>query len=159
MQYVINNTFHSSIKSSAAKILFGDHQRLHTDAELVKRLNEIAKVEFDLNKIRNDTWDIAQESTRKIKEYNKAYYDETHKKPSRYREGDYVFIRDSIIKQGEDKKLKPNYKGPYRVAKVLNKNKYVIKDIPSFNITAKPYDSILSSDRMKSWNIPVGCVT
>lgn len=156
IQYVINNSYHSSIKTSPAKMLFGIHQRLHIDAELVKCLNDIAKV--DLNKDRNTNWDIAQESTRKIKEYNKSYYDVKHKKP-RYKEGDYVFIKDSAIKQGEDKKLKAKYKGPYRVAKVLNKNRYVRKDIPGFNVTAKPYDSILSSDRMKPWTKPVDHVS
>ncbi|EFN63477.1 hypothetical protein EAG_00409, partial [Camponotus floridanus] len=52
---------------------------------------------------------------------------------------------------GEDKKLKSKYKGPYMVAKVLNKNRFVIKDIPGFNISSKPYDSVLSPDRMKLW--------
>lgn len=58
-QYVLNNTYHSSVKTSPAIILFGDHQRLHIDAELVKCLNEIAKIELNFDKIRNDSWDIA----------------------------------------------------------------------------------------------------
>ena len=60
-----------------------------------------------------------------------------------------------MVKVHEDKKLKPLYRGPYLVAKVLNKNRYVIQDIPGFNITAKPYNSILSPDRMKPWVKPV----
>lgn len=31
------------------------------------------------------------------------------KKPSQYNPGDYVLIRDSVLKPGEDKKLKPTY--------------------------------------------------
>jgi len=67
---------------------------------------------------------VAIEATNKeVKEYNKRYYDKHHKKTSVYKEGDYVLIRDTSVKPGEDRKLKPIYKGPYLVAKVLNKNR------------------------------------
>ncbi|KAK2575153.1 hypothetical protein KPH14_012672 [Odynerus spinipes] len=52
---------------------------------------------------------------------------------------------------GTSKKTKVAYKGPYRVAKVLNNNRYVIQDIPGFNLTPKPYNSILSPDKLKPW--------
>lgn len=55
----------------------------------------------------------------------------------------------ATVKPGEDKKFKPRYRGPYRVSKILNKNRYVIQDILGFNITNKPYNSILSPDRLK----------
>lgn len=60
-------------------------------------------------------------------------------------------IRDSVIKPDEDKKLKPPYKGPYQISKILNKNRYVVTDIPGFNIVSRPYNSILSPDRIKPW--------
>lgn len=66
-----------------------------------------------------------------------------------------MFFRDSTLKPGEDRKLKPLYKGSYLVAKTLNKNRYVITDIPGFNITQLPYNSILSSTRMKPWIKPI----
>jgi len=155
IQYVINNTFHSSLKSTPAKLLFGTDKKEHCDSTLVNFLNDLAKVELNFEQNRNVVRDIALKATRQIKEYNKEYYDERHRKPSQYKQGDYVLIRDSVIKYHEDKKLKPLYKGPYLVAKVLNKNRYVIQDIPGFNITAKPYNSILSTDRMKPWIKPV----
>jgi len=34
----------------------------------------------------------------------------------------HVLIRNSILKLGECKKLKPRYKGPYMITKILNKN-------------------------------------
>jgi len=135
--------------------LFGTDKREHCDSTLVNFLNNLAKVELNFEQDRNVVRDIALEATKQIKEYNKEYYDERHRKPSQYKQGDYVLIRDSVIKSHEDKKLKPLYKGPYLVAKVLNKNRYVIQDIPGFNITAKPYNSILSTDRMKPWVKPV----
>jgi len=64
---------------------------------------------------------------------------------------DYVLIRNSILKFRECKKLKPKYKGPYMITKILNKNRYVVQDIPSFSHTARYYNSILSTDRIKPW--------
>lgn len=157
VQYVLNNTFHKSLKSSPAKILFGYDQASHADIKLVKFLNKVAKNDFNIQENCEQTRDIALETTRKLKEYNKVYYDKRHKKPSLYKEGDFVLIRN-VIKPGDEKKLQPKYKGPYKVAKVLNKNRYVIRDIPGFNVTQRPYNSILSPDRIKHWIKPVSVV-
>ncbi|EFN61566.1 hypothetical protein EAG_00468, partial [Camponotus floridanus] len=98
--------------------------------------------------------ELALDTVNKIKNYNKIYYDKKHLKPSIYKKGDYVLIKD-VAKPGESKKFKPKYKGPYLVAKVLNKNRYVITDIPGFNLSPRPYNSILSPDRIKPWIKPV----
>ncbi|KMQ87572.1 retrovirus-like pol polyprotein [Lasius niger] len=142
-------------RAAPAKILFGVEHNSQIDSNLINFLKELAQTEFNHEKVKKDSRELAIESTQKIKDYNKIYYDERHRKPSIYKEGDYVLIRDATIKPGEDKKLKPRYRGPYVVAKALNKNRYVIRDIPGFNITSKPYDSILSPDRLKLWVKPV----
>lgn len=72
---------------------------------------------------------LAIQATDSIKNYNKIYYDEKHRKPSKYIQGDYVLIRDSTLKPDEERKFKPLYKGPYLIAKVLNKNRYIITEI------------------------------
>lgn len=155
IQYVINNTHHSSLRASPSKLLFGVDQRNHADADLVSFLNNLAKISFNISEERDASRSLALDVADKIKSYNKNCYDEKHKKPSLYNAGDYVLIRDTSIKPGEDKKLKLCYKGPYMVSKVLKKNRYVIQDIPGFNINAKPYNSILSPDRMKPWIKPI----
>lgn len=72
----------------------------------------MAEVELDLNKERDDARKIAVEATNKMKEYNKSYYDKKHTRLTIYKPGDLVLIRNSILKPGEDSKLKPCYKGP-----------------------------------------------
>lgn len=155
IQYVINNTFHKSIKTTPSKLLLGIDQRCHLDNQLVKFLNDLAKIKLNFEMDRNVSREIALEATNKIRNYNKIYYDKRHKTPSKYKPGDYILIRDTIVKPGEDKKLKPIYKGPYMVSKVLNNNRYVVQDIPGFNITSRPYNSILSTDRIKPWVKPI----
>lgn len=158
IQYVINNTYHSTLKASPSKLLFGYDQRNHCDSQLTcQYLHKLVNVEINFDEQRNKARDIVLEATMKMKKYNKAYYDEKHTKPSVYKPGDYVFIRDSILKPGEDSKLKPKYKGPYMITKALNKNRYVVQDIPECTITQRPYNSILynSTDRIKPWIKPL----
>lgn len=152
VQYVINNTYHSSISASPSKLLLGYDSRNNLDAELVRKLNQIANVSVDPTEERESSRKLAMEVESKIKAYNKTYYDKRHTKPSKYKPNDFVLIRDTTVKTGEGRKFKPNYKGPYLVSKVLNKNRYVITDIPGFNVSQRPYDSILSTDRMKLWS-------
>ncbi|CAL1672454.1 unnamed protein product [Lasius platythorax] len=155
VQYVINNTNNSSLKSSPSMLLLGYEQRKHTDASLIKALNKIAKIELDAVENREASRKLALNTEEKIKNYNKVYYDKKHRKPTLYAQGDLVLIKDSTIKPGEEKKFKSAYKGPYRIAKVLNNNRYVVQDVPGFNVSSKSYNSILSSDRLKPWIKPV----
>lgn len=151
VQYVINNTYHKTIKNTASKLMFGYDCRNHVDHKIIDCLSQLAETELSFEQERDTSRDIAIQATQRLRDYNKSYYDRTHKTPSQYKSGDYVMIRDTSSKPGEDKKLKTNYKGPYLVDKVLNKNRYVIKDIPGYNVSQRPYNSILSPDRLKHW--------
>jgi len=138
-----------------SKLFLGFDQRNHADSKLILFLNNLVKTNLFVEDNRVLNQKVAIDATNKVKEYNKRYYDKRHKKPSIYNEGDYVLIRDTSVKPGEDRKLKPIYKDSYLVAKVLNKNRYVIKDIPGFNLTSRSYNSILSPDRLKPWVKPM----
>jgi len=137
IQYVINNIYHSSINASPSKILFGIEKQNQADIKLIHFLNGIAESELSFEHNRDVARQLALETTNRVKEYNKLYYDGKHKKPSQYNPGDYVLIRDFTLKLGESNKLKPRYKGPYMITKILNKNIYVEQDIPRFSHTAR----------------------
>jgi len=139
IQYVVNNTYHSSLKSTPSKLLFGYDMRNHSDADLVSTLNRITQIELACDHARNDSRQIATEVSDKI---IIRYIMINSSMPSRYNIGDYVLIRDTTLKPGEDRKLKSNYKGPYQVTKVLSNNRFVIQDIPGFNVTPRPYNLI-----------------
>ena len=81
----------------------------------------------------------------------KKQYDKRHKKNTQYKEGDLVLVRVTQFKPGTNIKLAPKYKGPYRVKAVLNKNRYAIADVPGYNVTQKPLDTIMSPDKLKPW--------
>jgi len=127
LQYVLNNTHHAVIKTSPSKLLLGYHQRNHGDfdlSQLTKALTD-AESELSIENLR----DKARQTTDSIKNYNKGYKNARYKTPSMYNEGDFVLIRDSRVKPGENAKLKLRYKGPYLIKKVLGNNRYVVTDI------------------------------
>lgn len=155
VQYVINNTYHSSIKNTPSKLLLRYDQRNHTDSKFVDILTALSKTDLHFETERDASRQLALETTNQLKEYNKIYYDRKHKLPTKYKLGDYVGIRDMTPRIGESKKFKPKYKGPYMISKILDKNRYVVTDIPGFNLSSKPYNSVLSPDKLKYWIPPV----
>lgn len=161
IQYAINNTFHSATRASPSKLLLGYEMKNHSDSKLIEFLTDLAKTENtpdqDLPwlKERDTSRKLTIETTDKIKEYNKIYFDRNHKAPKKYKAGEYVRVKDDVVKPGESKKLKSDFKGPYMIHKVLPHNRYVVKDIPGFNITPRSYDSIVSPDRLRPWIKPM----
>jgi len=126
-----------------AKLMFGVDQRCHDDALFARFTESLKNVDADLETIRNQT--------EAVRNYNKIYTDSRFKKPSLYREGEYVLIRSTRSVPDESAKLKPHYKGPYVIHKILGNNRYVVCDIPGFNLTPRSLNTVLSSDRIKRW--------
>lgn len=154
-QYVINNTFHTAIKNTPAKLLLGYDCRNHDDKRLSDYVKSLTQISTDLESERKASRDIAVETNNKLRAYNKKNYDQRHIKPSLYKPGDLIMIRDLQKRPGQSAKFKSAYKGPYKISKCLNNNRYVVTDIPGFNESPKPYNTILSSDKLKPWIKPV----
>ncbi|KYN17143.1 hypothetical protein ALC57_10582 [Trachymyrmex cornetzi] len=146
---IISSTF------TPSKLFFGYDQRNHADAKLIDFLTKLAKTDLHYEEERELASRLAVDTTNQLKYYNKVYYDQRHKTPTNYKLGDYVSIRDQAPRSGANKKMKPLYKGPYMISKILDKNRYVVTDIPGFNLTSRPYNSILSPDKLKYWLKPM----
>lgn len=102
----------------------------------------MANVESELEEERKLIRDTALHASEQIRNYNKTYRDARHKKPNMYCEGDYV-IQDDHNKPGVNTKLKPKYKSPYQIAKSIGSNRYVVKDIPGYNLMQKPLNDLV----------------
>jgi len=150
-QYIINNTYHSVVKSSSSKLMFGFDLKNHKDYHFAQFTRDLTEIDNDLENRRFAARDTAAVATDLVRSYNKVYSDSHSRKPTIYKKGDYVLIRDSRSLVGESSKLKPKYKGPYMIEKCLGNNRYVVTDIPDFNVTSRPLNTVLSSDRIKPW--------
>lgn len=80
-------------------MLLGYDQRNHEDSDLTQLIDELTRIEKDLDKKEN-LRDAAIEATDKLKYYNKAYYDKKHKSPTKYQKGDYVLYQRLTAKTG-----------------------------------------------------------
>lgn len=107
-------------------------------------IDQLRNESEDCEQERHILRDRAQIVNRTLQEYNKQQYDKRHKKCTLYKSGDLVMIKVLQHKPGTNKKLAPKFKGPYQVKAVLNKNRYVIIDIPVYNLTQKPLNTIIS---------------
>ena len=151
IQYILNNTYHSVVRSTPSQLMLGYSQRNFADFPFAQFTQALAGVDFDLQTNRQLKRDIAEVATELVKNYNRKYCDSKAKKPTMYKEGQYVMIRDLRAKVGGSGKLKGKYRGPYIIRKCLGHNRYVVQDIPAFNHTQKPLETVLSSDKLKPW--------
>ncbi|KMQ84543.1 hypothetical protein RF55_17572 [Lasius niger] len=108
-------------------------------------------IDKDIEQERKELRDAAEVVNKAVQEYNKYQYDKRHQKPTRYKECDLVLVKILQYKPGTNQKLAPKFKGPYQIRKVLKKNRFVITDVPGYNLTQKPLNTILSSDKLKPW--------
>lgn len=60
-------------------------------------------------------------------------------------------IKNFDITPGVSKKHIPKYKGPYEVKTVLPNDRYVIQDIPGFQVTQIPLNLVYEAKNIKSW--------
>jgi len=148
IEFAINNTIHRSTGQSPSVLLFGVNQVGIVNDEIRLILdNEINTSSVDLNEVRT----IAAECIEKAQEGNTAQYNSKRKTPTVYRENDYVMITNVDVTIGHNKKLIPKFRGPYVVRKVLNHDRYVVGDIDGFQVTQRPFETIVGPDRMKMW--------
>lgn len=150
-QYVINNTLNKAINSTPSKLLLGYEQRYKDDEYLRFLINQLLKNEKDIESERIKARDSAQIVNQKLQEYNKMQYDKRYKKTTKYNVGDLVLIKVTQYKPGTNVKLTPKFKGPYQIKAILKKNRFVVTDVPGYNITQKPLNTILSCDKLKPW--------
>lgn len=102
----------------------------------------------DLDQIRSE----AVVKIKKSQDYNKQYYDKTHKEAHKYASGDYVMVKNYDSTPGAPKKLIPRFKGPYEIKKVLRNDRYVLRDIENFQLTQKPYVGTWEANNMRPWH-------
>ncbi|KAK9693097.1 hypothetical protein QE152_g34438 [Popillia japonica] len=83
---------------------------------------------------------------------NEENYNKHRRKAKEYKVGQYVMISNVDSTSGANKKLIPKYRGPYQIKTKLPNDRYVVTDIPGFQQTQIPYDSILDVTRLTPYD-------
>lgn len=146
VEFSINNSFCRSIGTSPSKLLFGVNQRDLYDGVRTYFENSLEKSEPNVD-LRNN----AEKINIKTQNYNKKYYDRKHKPAVQYNLGDFVMIRNYDVTTGVNKKLIPQFKGPYEIKQILGNDRYLIGDIENFQFSNIPYSGVSSASNMRLW--------
>ncbi|KAK9719650.1 hypothetical protein QE152_g22505 [Popillia japonica] len=147
VEFAMNNTVCRSTGNLPSTLLFGVNQTGDTNDMLRVYLESLQEKTRDLDRIR----DTAEQNIINIQMTNEHHYNKKRKEPREYHAGDLVVIENRDVTAGANKKLLPKYRGPYVAAKVLDGDRYLLKDIEGFQLTQIPYDTIIGPDLMKPW--------
>ena len=149
IQWGLNNITHSITGSSAQNLLFSykPANMLHNKLSLVLHGYQNNDTDDDLVHVR----ELVENRIRE-REHNLAVnFNEKHKAPQTYAEGDLVLIKAEHPATGQSRKLLTRYKGPYKINKVLGNDRYQINDTDTTQVTRKPFSSVFAADKIKPW--------
>ncbi|KAK9685092.1 hypothetical protein QE152_g38313 [Popillia japonica] len=147
VEFNINNKVNKSTRNTPSRLLFGTDQKGKVIDSLRGILENIEEDRRDVSRERG----IVAEKIEKIQEYNTKYYNRNRSDSRKYNIGDYVAITNTISTPGVNKNLMPKFRGPYVISKCLGNDRYVVKDVDSFQLTNIPFDGIYDSSRIKPW--------
>lgn len=139
VEFAINNSINLSTNETPCNLLFGINQRGKTDDNIVEYLNET---------VNNCTRNLAEMRTKASEHIQKAqnvYIENANakrRKPTEYKEGDYVMVRNFDTTKGVSPKLVPRFKGPYVIIKALRNQRYILADIEGCQVTQKKYEGV-----------------
>lgn len=93
--------------------------------------------------------ETAQQRTAYYQSEQVRKFNESHRKPRKYKEGDLVLIRYECPATGGSRKMEFRFRGPYMINKVLNCDRYQITDTPTTQITQKAFNSVYTAENIK----------
>lgn len=148
IEYAINNTVNRSTGSSPSQLVFGLEQR----GPCTDNLKDFLKITTDYPTRDLDTIrDQAATRIRLSQQRQKLDYDRRHKAPKEYKEGDLIMIRNFDSTPGSNKKLLPQFRGPYKISKILRNNRYIVTDPPGCQNTQRPYVGTWDVGNIRPW--------
>lgn len=143
-QQYLNSLPYRSIGTTPFNVLFGSSMRLRNNEE-IRELIELEWVStFQEN--RDELREHAKENIRKVQSENAKSFNKKRQEAIRYREDDLVAIKRT--QAGPGLKFASKFLGPYRVIKVLRKDRYVVEKVGNHEGVQQ---TSTSADHMKLW--------
>ncbi|XP_033228883.1 uncharacterized protein LOC117180495 [Belonocnema kinseyi] len=148
IEFAFNNLVHITTGESPSILLFGIPQRGKVHDPIAEFLIN------DVNCEKRNLKEIRDKASKKMIEKRNQVIAQANKKRKGavvYKVDDYVMIKNYDNTVGISPKVIPQFKGPYQVTKVLRNNRYVIADIPGFQVTQKKYEGVWEPANMRLW--------
>lgn len=132
--FTYNTHFHKSTNFTPFELIFGRKASIPNSLTMKPEF-KYTYDDYHINlKLKlNKSFELAREKLISAKEKSKVHYDTKINKYN-YKVGDLACIYNKDIKKGINKKLQPNYKGPYKIVKI-NPNKTIVLQIKNKTVT------------------------
>lgn len=116
--FAYNTQIHSTTQFSPYELLFGRKPSLpHKITQTPEFHYSYDDYHRNLQLRLNKSFETARNHIIQSKEKSKVYYD-NKTKPHNFKIDDMVYILDKSTQKGVNKKLSPNYKGPYKIIQI-----------------------------------------
>ena len=73
------------------------------------------------------------------------------RKQMNYNISDLVRVEREVPSTGKSRKSVPKLRGPYRISKVLDNDRYLIEDTPISRKGCRPFSAIFSVNKIHPW--------
>lgn len=102
-----------------------------------------------------DVTEVRRQMIERVERYQaqqKKQFDKGRSVAKTYQEGDLVLIRVTCnAATGVSQKLLPKWRGPFRVVKVLDNDRYEVRDIPGATRSRVAYQGVCGAENMRPW--------
>lgn len=150
IQWGLNNTVNKGTGKTPAQALFG--LQLIGTSDSVLQLHIDSNAIDDLDKRIDDVRSEMSEHIQLNQQRQKEVFDKGRKRLT-FQVGELVRIEREIPASGQSKKLVPKLRGPYRIATVLDNDRYVVEDTPLSRKGNRAFTGIFSVDKIHSWMV------
>lgn len=150
IQLGLNTTLNKGTGKTPAEILFGIRLRAKSDGIVASLLDqdETGCSQETLENVRKEV--NANITENQIRQ--KERYDKNRKVGRKYQVGDLVRIEREIgSNSGQSRKLLAKLQGPYRITKVLDRDRYVVQDTPLTRKNNRKYEAVIALDKIHPW--------
>ncbi|CAH0728185.1 unnamed protein product, partial [Brenthis ino] len=137
----LNNTFNKGINRTPAEALFGVRPTGSTESKII----------HDLDKNRANIRDEINTHIKACQLNQKESFDKHRCIPPKYNVGDLVRVERQVPATGQSKKLVPKFQGPYRIASILDHDRFAIEDTPLTSKRGRSFSTIVAIDKIKPW--------
>lgn len=121
-----NTHKHKSTQEIPYTLVFGEKPKIPSLFENPKTKPTYSNLAQDMTNKLKLIRETAKEQLIKTKHSSKKYYDKTHNRTYSFTENQLVLLKDNLSK-AQNKKLNPEYKGPFKIIQVHNNNTATIE--------------------------------
>ncbi|KAJ8950969.1 hypothetical protein NQ318_006353 [Aromia moschata] len=149
IKFGINSTLCKSTGKTPHELMFGYCPRGINDSFLS---SEVGNSEYSTTL--SERREQAKQNIERDQVKQKKRYDSKRLVDIKYQVGQQVLMKRNIgINDGKSRKLLPKYAGPFIITAVLDKDRYVVEDLPGTNRSQKKYSGICAVDKLQPFHI------